>query len=72
MAKHFKSSGVILRFIEFMDVGSSNGWNMEQVLPSKEVIARINKVFPLEPVEANYTEKSHSAGVMSMAQARLV
>lgn len=55
MAKHFKGSGVILRFIEFMDVGSSNGWNMEQVLPSKEVIARINEVFPLEPIEANYS-----------------
>jgi len=55
MAKHFKGSGVILRFIEFMDVGSSNGWNMGQVLPSKEVIARINEVFPLEPIEANYT-----------------
>ncbi len=54
MAKHFKGSGIILRFIEFMDVGSSNGWNMEQVLPSKEVIARINKEFPLEPIEANY------------------
>jgi cyclic pyranopterin phosphate synthase len=55
MAKHFKGSGVILRFIEFMDVGSSNGWNMEQVLPSKEVIARISESFPLEPIEANYT-----------------
>jgi cyclic pyranopterin phosphate synthase len=55
MATHFKNSGVILRFIEFMDVGSSNGWNMAEVLPSKEVIARINKVFPLEPIEANYS-----------------
>jgi cyclic pyranopterin phosphate synthase len=55
MAKHFKGTGVILRFIEFMDVGSSNGWNMEQVLPSKEVIARISEAFPLEPIEANYT-----------------
>ncbi len=55
MAKHFKGSGVILRFIEFMAVGSSNGWNMEQVHPSKEVIARINEAFPLEPIEANYT-----------------
>ena len=55
MAKHFKGSGVILRFIEFMDVGSSNGWNMAEVLPSKEVIARIHEVFPLEPVEANYS-----------------
>ena len=55
MAQHFKGSGVILRFIEFMDVGSSNGWNMEQVLPSKEVISRISAAFPLEPIEANYT-----------------
>lgn len=55
MAKHFKGTGVILRFIEFMDVGSSNGWNMEQVLPSKEVISRISEAFPLEPIEANYT-----------------
>ena len=55
MAKHFKGSGIILRFIEFMDVGSSNGWNMAEVLPSKEVIARINAVFPLESMEPNYT-----------------
>ena len=55
MAKHFKGSCVILRFIEFMDVGSSNGWNMAEVLPSKEVIARINAVFPLEAIEANYS-----------------
>ena len=55
MAKHFKGSGVTLRFIEFMDVGSSNGWNMAEVLPSKEVIARIHAVFPLEAIEANYS-----------------
>jgi cyclic pyranopterin phosphate synthase len=55
MAKHFKGSGVILRFIEFMDVGSSNGWNMAEVLPSKEVIARIHAVFPLEAIKANYS-----------------
>lgn len=55
MARHFKNSGVILRFIEFMDVGSSNGWNMAEVLPSKEVITRINEVFPVEPIEANYS-----------------
>ncbi len=54
MAKHFKGSGVTLRFIEFMDVGSSNGWDMSQVLPSKEVADRIHAVFPIEPIEANY------------------
>lgn len=54
MAKHFKGTGVTLRFIEFMDVGSSNGWDMSQVLPSQEVAERINAVFPIEPIEANY------------------
>ena len=54
MAKHFKGSGITLRFIEFMDVGSSNGWNMSEVLPSKEVASRIHEVFPIEPIEANY------------------
>ncbi len=54
MAKHFKGGGVTLRFIEFMDVGSSNGWDMSQVLPSQEVANRINAVFPIEPIEANY------------------
>ena len=54
MAKHFKGSNIVLRFIEFMDVGSSNGWDMTQVLPSKEVIARIHAAFPLEPIDANY------------------
>jgi len=55
MAKHFKNTGIILRFIEFMDVGSSNGWNMAEVLPSKDVLAQINEVFPIEPIEANYS-----------------
>jgi len=54
MAKHFKGTGITLRFIEFMDVGSSNGWDMSQVLPSKEVAARIHAVFPIEPMESNY------------------
>jgi len=55
MARHFRGSGHILRFIEFMDVGSSNGWEMSAVVPSREVIARINTVFPVEPIEPNYT-----------------
>ena len=55
MASHFRNTGVTLRFIEFMDVGSSNGWDMKEVLPSKEVIERIHAVYPLEPIEANYT-----------------
>ena len=54
MVKHFKGSGHILRFIEYMDVGASNGWQMQEVLPSKEVIARIHAVYPLENIDANY------------------
>ncbi len=42
MARHFKGSGVVLRFIEYMDVGSTNGWDMTEVMPSKDVIEKIN------------------------------
>ncbi len=55
MARHFKGSGHILRFIEFMDVGASNGWRLDDVVPSREVIDRIHAVFPLESSEPNYT-----------------
>ncbi|HRP23379.1 GTP 3',8-cyclase MoaA [Thauera sp.] len=54
MAGHFRHSGHILRFIEFMDVGASNGWKMDEVLPSREVIARIDRLYPLEPIDPNY------------------
>jgi GTP 3',8-cyclase len=54
MATHFKGSGFILRFIEYMDVGASNGWKMDEVVPSAEILARIGAVFPLEPVAPNY------------------
>jgi GTP 3',8-cyclase len=54
MARHFRGSGHILRFIEYMDVGTSNGWCMDEVLPSREVIERINAEFPLEPIDPNY------------------
>lgn len=54
MAKYFRNSGITLRFIEFMDVGSSNGWNLDQVLPSAEVIAMISEHSPLEQVGPNY------------------
>jgi GTP 3',8-cyclase len=54
MARHFRGSGHIVRYIEFMDVGSSNGWRMDDVVPSHEVVERISAVFPLEPVDPNY------------------
>ncbi len=55
MARHFKGSPVILRFIEYMDVGASNGWNMDEVVPSNEVVQRIGAELPLAPLSANYT-----------------
>jgi len=54
MARHFKDSPVILRFIEYMDVGASNGWNMAEVLPSNEVARLIGAELPLAPAAANY------------------
>jgi cyclic pyranopterin phosphate synthase len=47
MARHFKGTGVTLRFIEYMDVGATNGWRMDEVLPSREVIARLHAALPL-------------------------
>jgi GTP 3',8-cyclase len=55
MARHFRGSGHIVRFIEFMDVGSSNGWKMDEVVPSREIIERIGAEFALEQVDPNYT-----------------
>ncbi len=55
MARHFKGRGHIVRFIEFMDVGSSNGWRLNDVVPSREVIRRIDAELPLEAIEPNYT-----------------
>jgi cyclic pyranopterin phosphate synthase len=54
LARHFRNSGHILRFIEYMDVGASNGWRMDEVLPSADVIARIAAEFPLAAIDANY------------------
>lgn len=54
MARRFKGTGHIVRFIEFMDVGSSNGWRMDDVVPSAEVVRRIDAELPLEPVDPNY------------------
>jgi len=54
MARHFRGSGHIVRFIEYMDVGSTNGWRMDDVVPSAEVVRRIAEAFPLEPADPNY------------------
>lgn len=51
MVEHFRGSGAIVRFIEFMDVGSTNGWRMDEVLPSAELIALVNARYPLEALQ---------------------
>jgi len=53
MARRFRGTGHVLRFIEYMDVGSTNGWNLAEVLPSTEVLARIGAEFPLQAVQAD-------------------
>jgi cyclic pyranopterin phosphate synthase len=75
MARHFKGSGMVLRFIEYMDVGTSNGWRMDEVVPSAEVIETINREMPVVPLEASapgetaqrwaYADGSGEVGVIS-------
>jgi cyclic pyranopterin phosphate synthase len=54
LVEHFRGSGVIVRFIEYMDVGNRNNWEAERVVPSRELAARINARWPIEPLEQNY------------------
>ncbi len=54
MARHFRGSGHIVRFIEFMDVGASNGWRMNDVVPSSEVVGLLDEAFGVAPVGPNY------------------
>ncbi len=54
MAEHFRHSGHILRFIEYMDVGTTNGWRLDDVVPAAEIRNAIDASWPLEPLQANY------------------
>ncbi len=54
MARYFRGTGHIVRFIEFMDVGHTNGWKMDEVTPSAEIISAIGAEWPLEPINPNY------------------
>ena len=54
MAGHWRDSGHIIRFIEYMDVGATNGWRMDDVVPSTEIIQKISSRWPLEAIDANY------------------
>ncbi|WP_246206594.1 GTP 3',8-cyclase MoaA [Virgibacillus ihumii] len=54
MARHFKGTDVILRYIEFMDVGNHNGWDLNNVISKQQIVDRINAEMPIEPAEENY------------------
>ena len=54
MARHFRGTGHIVRFIEFMDVGNSNGWRLDDVVPADEMLEMIHAGFPLVPIPPNY------------------
>ena len=54
MARRFKGSGAVLRFIEYMDVGATNGWRMDDVVPASEIVARIDAAMPLVDADPNY------------------
>ncbi len=54
LARHFRGSGHVVRFIEYMDVGNSNGWRMDDVVTAREIVERISAEMPIEPAEANY------------------
>src|SRR6266536_607449 len=54
MAAHFRHSGHVLRFIEYMDVGTTNGWRLDDVVPAAEIISLIGRRWPLQPVEPAY------------------
>ncbi len=54
MARYFHGTGHIVRFIEYMDVGSTNGWRLDDIVPAQEVVATIDAAMPIEPVDPNY------------------
>ena len=58
LAEHFRDSGHVLRFIEYMDVGSTNGWQLEDVVSAEEIVRRISVKWPLEPVAADRADST--------------
>ena len=55
LAQHFHGTGTVLRFIEFMDVGTTNQWNLEEVIPAAELVEIISKELPIESLQPNYS-----------------
>lgn len=60
LVEKFRHTGIILRFIEYMDAGTANGWRMNDVIPSAEVVAIINERYPIVPVDPNYVGETAS------------
>jgi cyclic pyranopterin phosphate synthase len=58
LAEHFRGSGHVLRFIEYMDVGSTNGWQLDDVVSAEEIVQRISEQWPLEPVGAERADST--------------
>jgi cyclic pyranopterin phosphate synthase len=54
LARHFRNTGHVLRFIEYMDVGATNGWRLDDVVSAAEILTAVDAEFPLEPVESAY------------------
>jgi cyclic pyranopterin phosphate synthase len=54
LARHFRGTGHIVRFIEYMDVGNSNHWRSDDVVPAREIVSMIAAEWPIEPLDANY------------------
>jgi len=54
LARHFQGTGHIVRFIEFMDVGNTNGWRLDEVVPAREIVRRVTDELPAEPLEPAY------------------
>ena len=67
LARHFKGTGHIVRFIEYMDVGNRNGWKLDEVVPASEIVARIDAELPLDPAEPNYVGEVAGVGATEMA-----
>ncbi len=70
MAAHFRHSGHVLRFIEYMDVGTTNGWRLEEVVPAAEIISLIGRQWPLEPVAPTYHGEAATATATATAPVR--
>ena len=61
MARYFRETGDTLRFIEFMDVGATNGWRMDDVVPAAEIVAAVDAEFAVEPVDAAVPRRGRQA-----------